>query len=304
MNSLQFCPLSKLEKLLVATDGSLFSEGAVREAISFAKKCSSMLYVMSVVPRYEISGIDVFEKEEKEAIEHLDSVKERALREGLKCETVLAHGYEPHRLIVDAAVARTVDMIVIGRRGQSGLMKVLMGSVAAKVIGHAPCKVLVVPKAARIEYRNILVATDGSEHSHAAASEAIEIAKRCGSNIIAVSAVHSDSDRGEAMANVNKVREVAKEEGIPVEALIPAGKPCDVVVGIACGRSVDLIVMGTYGKMGIKQLLMGNSTEKIIGNAGCAMLVVKSNKNMVSVEDRQELSPASSTEKSRDGILA
>jgi nucleotide-binding universal stress UspA family protein len=106
------------------------------------------------------------------------------------------------------------------------------------------------------------------------------------------------------MANVNEVREVAKEEGIPVEALIPAGKPCDVVVGIAGGRSVDLIVMGTYGKMGIKQLLMGNSTEKIIGNAGCAMLVVKSNKNMVSVEDRQALSPDFSVEKSRDGILA
>ena len=285
MTSVQFCPLSRLEKLLVATDGSLFSEGAVREAISFAKKCSSMLYVMSAVPRYEISGLDVFEKEKEEAIEHLHSVKERALREGLNCETVLAHGDEPHRLIVDVAVARTVDMIVIGRRGRRGLMKVLMGSVAAKVISHAPCKVLVVPKAARIECRNILVATDGSEHSYEAASEAIEIAKRCGSNIVAVSAVHSEADRGEAMANVNKVREAAKNEGIPVEALIPAGKTCDVVVGIAGVRGVDLIVMGTYGKTGIKKLLMGSSTEKIIGNAGCAMLVVKSKKDMVSVED-------------------
>ena len=303
MNSTQFCPLSKLEKLLVATDGSLFSEGAVREAISFAKKCSSMLYVMSAVPRYEISGVDVFEKEEEEAIEHLDSAKGRALREGLNCETVLAHGDEPHRLIVDVAVARRVDMIVIGRRGRRGLMKVLMGSVAAKVIGHAPCKVLVVPKAARIEYRNILVATDGSAHSHAAASEAIEIAKRWGSTIIAVSAVHSEADRGEAMANVNEVREAAKQEGIPVEALIPAGKPCDVVVGIAGDRSVDLIIMGTYGKTGIKKLLMGNSTEKIIGNAGCAMLVVKSNKDMVSVKDTDTRCRDFSAEKSRDGIL-
>jgi nucleotide-binding universal stress UspA family protein len=287
MNSVQFCPLSRLEKLLVATDGSLFSEGAVREAISFAKKCSSMLYLMSAVPRYEISGTNVFEKEEEEAREHLHSVKERALQEGLNCETVLVHGDEPHRLIVDAAVARGVDMIVIGRRGRRGLTKILMGSVAAKVICHAPCKVLVVPKAARIECRNILVATDGSRHSHAAASEAIEIAKRCGSNIIAVSAVCSEADRGEAMANANEVREAAKKEGIPVEALIPAGRPCDVVVGMACDRSVDLIIMGTYGKTGIKELLMGSSTEKIIGNAGCAMLVVKSGKYMTSVEDTQ-----------------
>ncbi|MBS1114050.1 MAG: universal stress protein, partial [Nitrospirae bacterium] len=257
----------------------------------------------SAVPQYDISGVNVFEKEEEEAIEHLGSVKERALQEGLTCETILAHGDEPHRLIVDVAVARRVDMIVIGRRGRRGLMKVLMGSVAAKVIGHAQCKVLVVPKAARIEYRNILVATDGSAHSHAAASEAIEIAKRWGSTIIVVSAVHSEADRGEAMANVNEVREVAKKEGIPVEALIPAGKPCDVVVGIAGDRSVDLIIMGTYGKTGIKKLLMGNSTEKIIGNAGCAMLVVKSNKDMVSVKDTDTSCRDFSAEKSRDGIL-
>ena len=182
-------------------------------------------------------------------------------------------------------------------------MKVLMGSVAAKVIAHAPCKVLVVPKAARIEYRNILVATDGSAHSRAAASEAIEIAKRWGSTIIAVSAVHSEADRGEAMANVNEVREVARKEGIPVEALIPAGKPCDVVVGIAGDQSVDLIVMGTYGKTGIKKLLMGNSTEKIIGNAGCAMLVVKSNKDMVSVEDTDTSCCDFFAKRSSDGIL-
>lgn len=69
---------------------------------------------------------------------------------------------------VDEAAEKKVDMIVIGRRGRKGLMKVLMGEVAANVIGHAPCKVLVVPKAAKIEYKTILVATDGSEHSQAA----------------------------------------------------------------------------------------------------------------------------------------
>ena len=57
----------------------------------------------------------------------------------------------------------------------------------AKVIGHAPCKVLVVPKASMIEFRKIIAATDGSEHSIAAVSEGIGVAKRCGSTILAVS---------------------------------------------------------------------------------------------------------------------
>ena len=143
----QSCPLSKLDKLLLATDRSAFSEGAVREAINFAVKCSSRLYVMSVLetnPQYETIGADVYEKEETEALKYLESVKARALQAGVySCEAVLHYGEEPYRLIVNEAVEKKVDMIIIGRRGRGGLMKVLMGQVAAKVIGHAPCKVLV-----------------------------------------------------------------------------------------------------------------------------------------------------------------
>ncbi|PIP37024.1 MAG: hypothetical protein COX20_02755, partial [Desulfobacterales bacterium CG23_combo_of_CG06-09_8_20_14_all_52_9] len=56
MNARPFCPVSKLEKILLATDGFEFNEGAVREAINFAGKCGSRLYAMMVVetnPEYE-----------------------------------------------------------------------------------------------------------------------------------------------------------------------------------------------------------------------------------------------------------
>lgn len=279
MGSAEFCPVGKLEKLLVATDRSEFSEGAVREAIKFAKKCSSRLFAVSVLesnPEYETIGSNVFEKEETEALAYLESIRERAAKEGLGCETILHEATDPSQAIVDEASGKKVDMIIIGRLGRTGLMKVLMGKTAAKVIAHAPCKVLVVPRAAKIEYRNILVATDGSEHSNAAVTEAIGIAKRCGSNIIAVSAMHADSEREEAKANVSKVVALAQKEGIPAEALTPFGRSYNVIVETAGGRGVDLIVMGTYGKTGLKKFLMGSSTEKVIGNAGCAVLVVKS----------------------------
>lgn len=278
MDCSQLCPVGKLEKLLVATDGSQFSEGAVREALSFAKKCSSKMYALSVLetnPEYETIGSDVFEKEEAEVTRNLESVKERASREGVTCETIFLHGAEPYQQIVDEAAERKVDMIIIGRRGRKGLMKVLMGKVAAKVIAHAPCKVLVVPRAARIEYKTLLVAADGSDHSIAAVGEAVAIAKRCGSSIIAVSAMRSESEHQEATALVNAVAELAGKEGVPVEILTPLGRSYDVIVETAGGRGVDLIVMGTYGKTGVKKLLMGSSTEKVIGNAGCAVLVVR-----------------------------
>lgn len=232
--------------------------------------------VLETNPEYETIGASAYQKEEEEATKYLESVKSRASQEGISsCETALHFGDNPSRLIVNEAAEKKVDMIIIGRRGRSGLMKVLMGKTVANLIGQAPCKVLIVPRAARIDCRNILIATDGSTHSIAAASEAIGIAKRCGSRITAISAMHSEEGSEEAKANVRQVVEMAQKEGISVEALTPIGRSHNMIVEAAGGRGVDLIVMGSYGKTGLKKLLMGSSTEKVIGHASCAVLVVR-----------------------------
>ncbi len=272
------CPIGKLEKILLATDRSEYSEGAVRESINFAKTCSSSLSILSVLetnPEYETIGSKFFEQEEKEALQNLESVKARAAQEGVNCDTALLEGGNPAGSIVDFATEKKVDMIVVGRRGRRGLAKLLIGEVAAKVIGHAPCKVLVVPRAAVIKYKNILVATDGSAHGNAAVSEAIAIAKRTGSNLIALSAMRDESEREEANRHVRTAVELAQKEGVPAEALTPLGRSFNTIIETAGGRGVDLIVMGNYGKTGVKKLLMGSATEKVIGAAGCAVLVVK-----------------------------
>jgi len=223
MDNIQSCPVSKLEKLLVATDRSLFSEGAITAAISFAKRCSSKLYVMTVVeknPEYETAGAELLQKETEEAARYLASLKVRVLEETPSCETILRRGDSAFRLIVEEAAQKEINMIAVGRRGRSGLEKVLLGSAAAKIIGHAPCKVLVIPRAARIEFKNILIATDGSEHARIAATEAIEIAKRSGSRLIALSAVPSEDEKGKAQTNVGDVVLAAQQAGIRVETVV------------------------------------------------------------------------------------
>jgi len=182
---------------------------------------------------------------------------------------------EASQAIVDDAADKNADIIVIGRHGYKGLAKTLMGETAAKVLAHAPCKVLVVPKAAQIEYKNILVATDGSVHGNAAVSEAITIAKRCGSHVIALSAMRDEREREEAIRLTGMAVELARKEGVSAEAVTPTGRSYDAIVETAGGRGVDLIIMGNYGKTGVKKLLMGSSTEKVIGSAGCAVLVAK-----------------------------
>ena len=296
----QLCPTAKIEKLLLPTDCSEFSEGAIREAVNLAKTCSSKLFVVSVIetnPEYESIAPQLIEKAEKETRQHLESVKNRASKEGVDCEIIARQGEDPYKYIVDEAVKHQVSMIIMGRRGRKGLKRLMMGSVTAKVIGHSPCNVLVVPRAARLEFRKILVATDGSKYSNAAASEAVAIAKRCGANLIAASVVpyetisplgivHSEmqwelvteESRKAAENNIKNVKEIAEKEDVKIEELILEGRPYEVIINAAKEKGVDLIVVGSHGRTGLDRLLMGSVTERVIGHAECAVLVVKASK--------------------------
>jgi nucleotide-binding universal stress UspA family protein len=278
MSNAQACPIEKLETILLATDGTEHSAGAIREAIGFAAACSSKLRAVLAEEsnaEYEATSPLVFDREEAREVQHLEGIKAQAAEAGVACEALIVREGEVAAAIVAEAAKVRADLIAIGRHGYRGLLKALMGEVAAKVIAHAPCKVLVVPKAARIGYKTILVATDGSAHALAAVAEAIAIAQRRGAHLIALSAMRDESERAEATAFAKQAVERAQAQGVSAEAVTPAGRSFTTIVETAGGRGVDLVVMGTYGKAGARKLLMGSATEKVIGTAGCAVLVVK-----------------------------
>jgi hypothetical protein len=279
MSAYQACPTAKLEKLLLSTDGSEFSEDAVRESINLAKTCGSKLYTVSVIevnPEFMALAPQIVEKFEKETRVHLESIKTRASKEGVDCEIIAHEGEEPFQYIVDEAAKKQVEMIIMGRHGRTGLKKLMMGSVTAKVIGHAPCKVLIVPKAAKVTYKNIIIATDGSKYSEAASREAISIAKRTRSDLIVLSVASKNANLPAAKKSVDKIKENAEREGIKVKTLTPRGTPYEVIVKTAKEKDADVIVVGSHGRTGIERLLMGSVTERVIGHAECPVLVVKS----------------------------
>jgi nucleotide-binding universal stress UspA family protein len=142
------CSTPGFEKILVATDGSIFSKAAVDEAIRIAAACSGKLYVILVVEisaEVEMWDASAAEKIDQESRKHLEGIRARAEKGGVRCETVLHFGDEPYRDIVNEAAKRRVTAIVMGSHGRTGLTRLMMGSVVSRVIGHAPCKVLVVP---------------------------------------------------------------------------------------------------------------------------------------------------------------
>ena len=146
------CPTPGFEKLLVATDGSEFSRAAVEEAIKIAGACGSMLYILLVI---EVTAeIDLWDAKaadtlEKDMRHYLDGIKKKAAKDGVTCEVILHLGDEPYKDIVAEARKKKVSTIIMGSHGRTGLTRLMMGSVVSRVIGHAPCKVLVVPVKAK-----------------------------------------------------------------------------------------------------------------------------------------------------------
>jgi len=270
------CPIARLEKLLLATDGSALSEGAIRETINLAKICSSKIYAVSVIelnPEFLANAPGLVEK--KEIRQHLESVRSRAANENLDCEIIVHEGDEPFQYIVDEAAKKQVEMIIMGRHGRTGLKRLLMGSVTAKVIGHTPHNVLVVPENAAFSFQKILIVTDGSRYSESAAREAISISRRCGSDLIALSVATKNMNLPSAKESVDKVIQAAEKEGMKVEGLTLQGTPYEVIVNTAATKKADMVVIGSHGRTGLERLLMGSVTERVIGHAGCAVLVVK-----------------------------
>jgi nucleotide-binding universal stress UspA family protein len=135
-----------LENILLATDGSAHSEAALERALHFAKLCNGTLTAVSVVDVYSefyAEAPEIVEQEEKKAAEILQKVRQKAEKAGVKVETKMPSGHSAEE-IVDLANETKAGVIFMGSHGRSGIKKLIMGSVAEKVIGLADCPVLVV----------------------------------------------------------------------------------------------------------------------------------------------------------------
>ncbi len=282
----------KVKKMLVAIDGSESSMHALKESFKLARNEKSWITVVSVVPEYKgdldlVAVGNVMASMRKPCENALHKADELARAEGALIKTVCEEG-EAYERIIDLAEAENCELIVMGRRGLSRLERVLVGSVTARVIGHSPIDVLVVPLTAEIGWNKILLATDGSRYSKAAAERAIDFAGEYGGELRVVSVVDVPAefygeapDAVEDLINKAKgyaedVKRQAESAGIKAETFVREGETYKAILDLAKEQNVNAIVMGSHGRTGLKRLLMGSVTEKVIGYASCPVLVVKS----------------------------
>lgn len=274
-------PLGRFERFLVASDGSEFSAGAVREALRLAKQCGARLRAVTFVAsdlEHETMGEQILKQELDAARAHLDQVAAQAMAAGVDCETEVVQGVSVDDRIVEESERIGADLIVVGRRGRRALARMMIGDATLKLIGSAHCSVLVVPRAAEVRGRRFVVASDGSRFGDAAAVAAGNLATRCEAPVTVVSVAvpsHAEARRKEAPAVVERIVRALHSEGVDADGKVMHGLAADTIVAAAAGTGADLIVMGSHGRTGIERLVLGSNTERVLNRTPCAVLVVK-----------------------------
>jgi nucleotide-binding universal stress UspA family protein len=266
-------------KVMVCTDASDEGQNAVAAALELAQACDSQVFavqVLQVVPEFQAVAPDLRAVLGKGAQENMAVIKAAADKLGVSLKTLTPQGQMPHATIMATAGEIRPDLIILGRCGKTALARILMGNVTARVIGHSPLNVLVVPRGGMLGFERILVASDGSPYSEAAWKLALSMAKQAKSRLIGVAVAPEEGDSSEAKAIIHRMLTAASAARVPFKGVNPQGVPADAgIVQQAIKNEVDLIVVGSYGRTGLKKLLMGSVTERVIGGSPCPILVVK-----------------------------
>ncbi len=139
-----------IKKILIPIDGSDYSMRAAEYGVSIAKMLKAEITVVYVI---DLVALDQIAREsEKENVEnelkqdgerYLKYVQGVAQREGVKASLLLAKG-RPYEQVIHLAKGLKMELIVMGSYGRRGAERILIGSVAERVIEYATCPVLVV----------------------------------------------------------------------------------------------------------------------------------------------------------------
>jgi nucleotide-binding universal stress UspA family protein len=137
--------------ILLPLDGSALAEQALPHALAQAERFEAELTLLKVIEPLPRRGTSMsqaaFERAEEEmktwAREYLEGVAGKLQEQGISVQTATPLD-EPHRAIVRLAERNQVDLIVMCTRGQSGISRWLMGSVADRVVRGAKVPVLLV----------------------------------------------------------------------------------------------------------------------------------------------------------------
>lgn len=288
----------KIERILLPTDLSPSADRAMEQAVEIAVQQRSKLDVFHVVTldnedptRLEEAIEEYMDRVEKEVFEELSERSETIRTRGVTVAVSTARSFSAYEAIADKVTELGSDLIVMGTHGRSGVGKLLMGSVAEKVVRHAPVNVMTVGEHATVAegergFDRILVPVDFTDYS----VKALDVAKGFlapGGELdllhVVSSPIHPSFYAGgltrwfqidpELPARIRQ--KLSELYSGPGELIVEEGGVTENILRSAESQKARLIVMGTRGLTGLDHVLVGSATERVIRKAAVPVLAVK-----------------------------
>jgi nucleotide-binding universal stress UspA family protein len=284
-------------KILCPTDFSEGSRQALRVAVRLAVESSAELVIVHAwfVPAVMYGDFSV----PGDMIQLMANDSKRGLEAAVLEATTAGAGRVSSKSLAGNAWSEIVrelegnryDLCVIGSHGRTGVARFLVGSVAEKVTRHAPCPVLAIrPEGGGGPFAHVLVPTDfsaSSEHALALAASLVPadgtitllhvielpIAPK-GELLLAGFARDLDKHAAAALDSAAaRLTTLTTATVVKQSRMGAAGG--QILAALDADRSIDLAVMGSHGRTGIKRVLMGSVAERVVRHARCPVLVAR-----------------------------
>lgn len=299
-----------IRRILCPIDFSEFSRRALDHAIAIARWYGSTVTALHVfspapVPAFGpgFAGFEPIVLTDVDRHQLLAHTKEFVAAEsapGVAIETVLREGNSAVEILAQAS-ATDVGLIVIGTHGRSGFERLVLGSVAEKVLRKARCPVLTVPRRSPdavplgpVLFKRILCAVDFSACSMEALKYALSLAQEAdgcltllhvlapelvgqvgiGEEHITVAALQQQRD-AEARRLLESAVPQSANAYCKAEPILLRGTPWREILQVAADRQSELIVMGVQGRGAADLLFFGSTTHHVVRQALCPVLTLR-----------------------------
>lgn len=287
-------------KILLAIDSSEFSETVIREIAERPWPPESVVFVLTVVDLFALTNsvgyLEPFIKKESDAARALvESAAEKLMSHGIEPVTQVVEGY-PATSIVEQAKIWDADFVFVGSHGHGGVVRFFLGSIAKEVVRNAHCSVEIVRHPgieAKAPGKRVLLATDGSAYSEAAARSISQRPWPKETQFRIVSVVEQiipamdpyatetvglmiEQNKKQCEEAVRSAYKLVAGAGLAATTSVLAGSPKWRIIDDAKEWNADLVVLGSHGRRGLTRVLLGSVSEAVAMNAPCSVEVIRS----------------------------
>ena len=289
------------DRILVPVDGSAPATAALDRALDIAAEHGARVDAINVadtnVPSQTRIGVDVIDALVEEGATIVDEARERGEKRDIPMVTEVIQG-DPTEIIVDYADTYDCELIVMGSRGQQTLSEYVLGTVTDQVVNRSDRQVLTVRAAegstTTYPYETILVPTDGSDQAtdavelgakiaahHDAALHLLFVAADQPLGIDTRSAAATDQREADGKAILQSAVDHIADAGVDDSAIeittaVEFGSVRSEITASASDKGIDCIVMGTHGRTGFDQHLLGSTTERVLRTTPVPVLTIGS----------------------------